>query len=473
MQRVMRVALAALIVVAWMPAAANSTTAIPGADAAATARLEPAPVTPLPGFDKVAPELWPATAEGKLTSLLVVLAEQADVGAAAALKTRPAKARYVYDTLRATALRSQAPLRAWLDGQAVSYQPHYLVNMLALSADRRLLLALAARPDVARLEANPTLQGVEPLPASPTRSAPGEPATVEWGVEFVGAPDVWQRYGLRGEGIVVGSQDTGVDWSHPALRSHYRGWDNEGVNHAYNWHDAIGPTAGCPDPTTPCDPHGHGTHTVGTMVGDDGAGSQIGVAPGATWIGCRNMDDGGAGTPSSYTACFEFLLAPYPFGGDPLTDGQPDLGADIVNNSWGCPPEEGCGLGTLQQVVENVRAAGTLVVAAAGNNGYACGSVIHPIATYDASFSVGAVTSTGALASFSSRGPVTVDGSNRLKPDLAGTARSAVAAWLASPSHRRSLLNGRFRDIGVGLSAPVSFEGAPSAVWTVDLGRRR
>jgi subtilisin family serine protease len=141
------------------------------------------------------------------------------------------------------------------------------------------------------------------------------------------------------------------------------------------------------------------------------------MAPKARWIGCRNMRQG-VGTPASYTACFEFFLAPYPQGGDPFSEGRPDLAPHIINNSWACPPSEGCDPDTLQQVVEVTRAAGQLVVASAGNKGSGCESVVDPIAIYDASFSVGAHNATGSIAPFSSRGPVTIDGSGRLKPDI-------------------------------------------------------
>ena len=74
-----------------------------------------------------------------------------------------------------------------------------------------------------------------------------------------------------------------------------------------------------------------------TLV-NEGA-NQIGVAPGAQWIGCRNMDQGW-GTPATYMECFEFFLAPYPIGQTPA-EGEPALAPDVINNSWGCPPREG------------------------------------------------------------------------------------------------------------------------------------
>ena len=157
--------------------------------------------------------------------------------------------------------------------------------------------------------------------------------------------------GIRGQGVVVGSQDTGVDWDHPALRSAYRGWNSQTqtASHAYNWFDAFGRNSTdvniyrcSPDAQVPCDDGSHGTHTVGTMVGDASAegGAVLGMAPGAEWIGCRNMR-GGVGTPGSYTTCFEWFMAPYPQGGNPLTDGKPELAPGIINNSWGCPPRKG------------------------------------------------------------------------------------------------------------------------------------
>ena len=386
-----------------------------------------------PGYaqpSKIAPELWTATADGQPASFLVVLAEQADLGAARAMADPAGRRQWVYDALRQTALRSQKSLRDWLDRQGIPYTTHYLVNMLAVEGDRALLLTLARRGDVAMLAPNPSVAGVPPLNDLDLQQRVADsPSGVEWGVSFVHAPEVWTTYGVRGEGIVVGVQDTGVAWDHPALGSSYRGWDGNTVDHSFNWHSAVGVTPACPDATSPCDPYGHGTHVTGTITGDDGAGNQIGVAPGAAWIGCRNMDDQGRGTPSTYTECFEFFLAPWPPGGDPQLDGDPTLGAHIVNNSWNCPPSEGCGHFTLQPVVEAVRAAGMMVVASAGNNGSACGSALHPIGTYDASYSVGAVSASGAIAPFSSRGPVTFNGTGIAKPDISAPGVSVRSAY--------------------------------------------
>ena len=160
---------------------------------------------------------------------------------------------------------------------------------------------------------------------------------------------------------------------------------------------------------------GHGTFTVSEMVGDDGQGNQIGVAPGAKWIACRNMDAGGNGTPARYTECFQFLIAPYPINGG---QGDPSKAPDSINNSWTCPPSEGCSTHTLQSIVDAVRAAGIYPVMAASNYGPQLLHDHEPPAIYASSIDVGALDSGNNIASFSSRGPVIADGSHRTKPDL-------------------------------------------------------
>jgi subtilisin family serine protease len=122
---------------------------------------------------------------------------------------------------------------------------------------------------------------------------------------------------IHGAGIVVASADTGVRWTHNALKPHYRGWDGTNADHDYNWHDSIHDSVGNPcgnDSPFPCDDLAHGSHTTGTMIGDDGTGNQIGMAPGAKWIGCRNMD-ANAGTPARYIECMQWFLAPTRIGG--------------------------------------------------------------------------------------------------------------------------------------------------------------
>lgn len=377
--------------------------------------------------------LLAATAAGSPAEFLIVLDEQADLDAATLVLEKSARGRLVYETLTAVAARSQAPLRALLDARGVAYRPYWVHNMIWARGDRELIQTLAARPDVAHVYANTWQRAQLPVRSQPP---PDErDGTIEWNIELVNAPAVWAQ-GFTGQGAVIGGQDTGYDWQHPALKQQYRGWNGTTADHDYNWHDAIhqeDPADGSPNPCgldapAPCDDSGHGTHTMGTMVGETND-MRIGMAPGAQWIGCRNMESNW-GSPVTYAECYEWFIAPYPIDGDSFTDGNPAKAPHVINNSWSCPEIEGCTtLDILRDVVEAVTAAGIVTVHSAANSGPSCGSIDTPPAVYDASFTVGATTSYDDIATFSSRGPVTADGSGRLKPDIVAPGQSVLSSY--------------------------------------------
>ncbi len=349
------------------------------------------------------------------TEFLVMLREQGDLRGASALSSEVAKGAFVMDALRSTAERSQRPLLDFLAERGAAHRSFWVANMVWVRGSLSLVEELAARSDVFHIYANPSVRFDGPVASGPAPDAPASPDALEWGVMAVRAPQVW-ALGYTGQGVVVGGQDTGYDWTHLAIKNKYRGWNGATGDHNYNWHDSIhsgGGVCGADSPE-PCDDHSHGTHTMGTMVGASGS-NQIGVAIGAKWIGCRNMDEG-VGTPTTYSECFQWFIAPTDLAGQ---NPDPAKAPHVINNSWGCPPSEGCTDPTvLQTVVENTRAAGIEVVVSAGNAGSGCASVQDPPAIYDASFSVGATDIDELIADFSSRGPVTVDGSNRMKPDV-------------------------------------------------------
>src|SRR6266508_3471503 len=209
---------------------------------------------------KISAPVLGATANGDVSSFLVILRSQADVSGAAFLGTKIAKGRYVYSTLRAHADRTQAPIKAMLDRMGATYRSHYLENLLVVSGNRALVDALAARSDVALIEPNLLVRSAN-LPAAPD--------AIEWGVKKIRAPQVWMT-GDGGQGIVLGNIDTGQQWDHPALKEHYRGWNGTSADHNYNWYDEINPAD-----RAPVDEHGHGTHTAGIMVGWDGGSNHI------------------------------------------------------------------------------------------------------------------------------------------------------------------------------------------------------
>src|SRR5450432_3655157 len=368
---------------------------------------------------KIAPEVLADTANGNNASVVILLAEQADVSAAYEIKDQDARGWFVYNTLTQHAARTQAGLQAFLTARGASYQSFWAANMIVATADRSLVETLAARADVARIDSNKPARWIEDPEIANfevTHRSPNVLDTVEWGVMNVNAPAVWAM-GFTGQGMVVGDLDTGQRWTHIALKPKYRGWNGTVADHNFNWHDAIHSGGGnCGANTVaPCDDNGHGTHTAGTTVGDDGAGNQVGVAPGAKWIGCRNMDQG-AGTPATYTECFQFMIAPTDLAGN---NANPALRPHVLNNSWTCPASEGCVTrAELETIVNNTQAAGIFVEASAGNSGSGCSSVSDAPAIYSASFSTGAIDSTNTLASFSSRGPSTYYSPNLLKPNV-------------------------------------------------------
>ncbi len=371
------------------------------------------PASATPWQAKVDPWVLQTAAAGQ-TEFLVYLTTQADLSAAKALPTKLEKGRYVYQALTSTAERTQGALIATLNSLGVEYRSYWIANMLWVKAGLSTIQSLAERADVAHLYANPAVKLDAPIIDA---SASSQPNTIEWNIIKVRAPEVW-ALGFTGQGVVIGGQDTGYQWDHPALKNQSRGWNGSVADHDYNWHDSIhdDPYNLCgSDSPFPCDDYGHGTHTMGTMVGDDGGSNQIGMAPGARWIGCRNMDSG-VGTPLTYTECYEWFVAPTRIDG---SDANPDMAPDVINNSWGCPTSEGCNPDSLLIPVQNLVLAGIVTAHSAGNDGYyGCGTVNTPGAIYEESFTVGATDSGDQIAGFSSLGPVTVDGSGRPKPDI-------------------------------------------------------
>ena len=384
--------------------------------------------------DKIAPWVMEHTANGQQAEFFVVLADQADLSQAATLHTKTAKGRYVYNTLLNNSQTTQGPIQQWLRERGLEFRSFYIVNAILVKGSREVAETLAGRPDVARIEGNPRIQNNLPQPSVvDTPSQFQRPNLIEPGISFTHAPQVW-ALGDTGQNIVVASADTGVRWTHNALKPHYRGWDGATADHDYNWHDSIHDGAANPcglDSPFPCDDSAHGSHTTGTMIGDDGMGNQIGMAPGAKWIGCRNMNQG-VGTPARYIECMEWFLAPTPIGGG---QGDPTKAPDITNNSWHCPASEGCSADTLQAAVEAQAAAGIMMVVAAQNSGPNCSTVQNPPGIYEAAYSIGAlVTGTDTIASFSSRGPVIADNSNRIKPDISAPGTGTRSSTNTSDS---------------------------------------
>lgn len=345
----------------------------------------------------------------KETTDTMKVAEEAKVSAQkanlSAMNQEHAQRSAVISALKQTALESQQNVLDYLEeaeqnGQAEDVQPYFIVNGIAVTATKEVAEKVASFQEVEKILPNEKRELIRTVDIE--EAPQNETASVEWSIERIGAPAVWDM-GVDGQGAVVASIDTGVDWQHPALRDKYRGYDpaTGEVDHTYSFFDPVNGR------DVPYDDDGHGTHVTGTMVGSEPDGSnQVGVAPGAKWISVQAFTPLGA-YDRDLLAAAEWILAP---GGD-VTKAP-----DVVNNSWGGGP----GLNEwYRDAVTAWRASDIFPAFAAGNttlsNPGGPGSVAVP-ANYPESFAVGATNSNDERATFSLLGPSPYD---EIKPDIA------------------------------------------------------
>jgi subtilisin family serine protease len=327
-------------------------------------------------------------------------------------------------SLQLQASAAQAGVMAWLQQPAVAPQidglrAYWIINGFAVRATAGVINDLAARPDVASVRLDGWVEATQNLPPADPQDLQTLPAPIQqrmqtdppqppafpfmreplmgpdaaeapqasataWGISLIRADQVWDSLSVTGEGVVVANIDSGVDWQHPALQARYRGFAGGPVaDHFHNWYDATDEGA-----IYPSDPFGHGTHVMGTMVGQNG----VGVAPGARWMAVKGLNSDGAGQYSWLHSAFQFVLAP---GGDPR------YAPDILNNSWGSAngfDDE------FKEDLAALRAAGIFAVFSNGNRGPGAGTVSTP-AGLPSAVAVGASDADDDIAYFSSRGP--------------------------------------------------------------------
>ncbi len=373
---------------------------------------------------------------------LVELPNSADLSPADRIADKTLKGAFVMQTLKAQAAATQGPVLALLAQRGLDARAFWISNAIHVrGGDAADLAALAALPAVSFVHGvaapdfsrSPRNSGGGAVTAEARMLDPASGFLVEPGLQLTRAPEVWAQ-GVEGQGVVVGDHDIGVEWTHPSLKRQYRGYDaaSDSAEHAYHWRNAFGADDPyCPE-VEPCDSNSHGTHTTGTMVGEDLAMNlRIGMAPQAQWMGCRSLLDPivGLGTLPTYIDCMEWFIAPYPAGAPEAAD--PAMAPDVVNNSWGCA--EACPPGILQAADEATKAAGIVQVGSAGNEGEGellCSTIVFPLAIYETTFTVGASTFEDTMAGFSSRGPVLSDLSQRLKPNVVAPGVNVNSAEL-------------------------------------------
>lgn len=373
-----------------------------------------APATAAPpsaGSNKIEASIASVLDTGSTTDFFVEFARQADLSAASEIQDWTQRGEAVVAALQSTANASQSDARKLLAASGAQYTSYWVANtILVTGGTEELANSLAALGDVSAVRA-PRVYSL-PAPSQGTPEATVD--AVEWGIAAINADDVWAPYG-RGEGIVVANIDTGVDYDHPALVGKYRGNLGGGsFDHNYSWFD---PSRVCGNPSlVPCDNNNHGTHTMGTMVGDDGTGNQIGVAPGARWIAAKGCESNSC-SQAALLGSGQWVLAPTDLAG---ANPRADLRPHIVNNSWG----GGGGNSWYLATVNAWRASGIFPSFSNGNSGPSCSTSGSP-GDYAASYSSGAFDVNGAIASFSSRGAA----GSEVKPNLAApgvNVRSAI-----------------------------------------------
>ena len=308
--------------------------------------------------------------------VIITLSEKADLGLIRDWDKHPRRTKII-KALKDKADATQLPLKVFLGNRsAKKIISLWIINGIAASVPAWTISELAVFPGVESVAPDYITQAP---PVTPEAAA-----APEWNLTAVKAPDLWNS-GFIGTGVVVANMDTGVDYLHPDLNIKWRGGTN-------SWYDPNGE-----HPNTPYDADGHGTGTMGIMVGGNAGGTSIGVAPGAQWIAVKIFNDAGDATDSAVHQGFQWLLDP---DGNPATNDAPD----VVNNSWGFYLNAGQCIPEFQQDIQALKSAGIAVVFAAGNSGPDPSTSESP-ANNPGSFSVGAVDNNSTIAWFSSRGP--------------------------------------------------------------------
>ncbi|GII94980.1 carboxypeptidase regulatory-like domain-containing protein [Sinosporangium siamense] len=407
-------------------------TILTGSAVAFTILLPPgtANAVPPPGPQKIDQALLADLSKGGKTRFLVRMKGGADLGAARNTATKAGKGARVYQAKTAAAASSQAKLRSLLSGRKADFTPLWIVNAVRVAGDAGLAGEIAKLPEVERIEPDSVLE-------KPRGRTAGRPATtqaqvngVEWNIDRIGAPQVWSEFGTRGEGVVVGSISSLVQFDHPAVAAQYRGKKADGsVDHNYNRVDfgECGNT-NSPVPSRCTNVTSLGTPHMGVMVGGT-ATDQIGVAPGAKWINAAGCEGTYCYT-STLLEAGQWMLAPTDLQG---RNPRPDLAPDIVSNSWGLPaghrPGGGPGYNRFyKEIVDAWVAAGIFPALDIGLNSrdYECGSSYSP-GQYTGGYAAGAFGPDNVVPPAVGRGPGE-DGA--AKPDIAAPGVGVRSAQL-------------------------------------------
>ena len=347
----------------------------------------------------VDPGLAAAVAAGQEATFFVVLDSRPDLSGATRQRGKARKVA-AYQALRAEANRDQISLTRDLDQAKIGYESYWIANAVKVTGGRDLVERLAARPDVAALRQEQRYAIDTVAMGAVTTTETADP---DWGVKDIGADQVWSQYGDRGEGIVVANIDIGR-----AVRPPRPGRTTTGATSATapSTTTTTGSTrpASCPDRGTPCDNNGHGTHTMGTMVGDDGRQS-VGVAPGAKWIAAKGCETNSC-SDASLLASGQWMLAPTDLNGqNPRPDLRPGHRQQLLGRRRHRPATRTSSRPGSRPASSRCSPTATPATVLFDHRGARCPG---PDRTGSAR-----TTSTTAIACFSGLGPSLVDGSDQ------------------------------------------------------------
>ena len=395
----------------------------------------------------------------EMISITIILKSQADVQKlqqiAAKATDRKTKRETVVNELKSFSKHTQSDIMSILDAESKSgnvddVRCHWLVNAISCNASSDIIYRIARHADVEVIaydEMKYLLWDEEVKAVESTRG-------MTQNITHVKADEVW-NLGYTGQGVTVAVIDTGVNFNHIDLADHLWDGGDEYPNHGYNTlensHDVS-------------DGFGHGTHCAGVVCGDGTSGTQTGIAPNATLMCIKVMDDTGYGNATSISAGMEFAI---------------EHGADVLNMSLGIPFASSAVREMLRGACVNALECGIAAAVAVGNDGQLQISFpvpnnvrvpggcpppwIHPDQESNAGglsccIAVGAVDFNNVRAAFSSYGPFTWQetayadypynpGMGLIRPDISAPGVGIVSA---SPNNN----NGHVTMEGTSQAAP-------------------
>ena len=390
-------------------------------------------------------QLLDTLATNGTANFFVKMTGEADLSAAYQITDWSARGWYVYNTLLEFAQVSQKPVVEYAQKHGLDFTSMLTTNAVYIrGGNLQAVQEISALAGVELIRTERFYQIPDPSLLPEFGPAPAPEAVTDWGITDTKADQVWSL-GVTGTGIKVANIDTGVQWNHPALVNQFA---CPGTPTDPNcWRD---PANIC-GAGGACDNNGHGTHTMGTMVGknDPALTYIVGMAPGSTWIACKGCESNSC-SEGSLNTCADWIVAP---------NGNPDNRPDVVNNSWG----GGGGDNWYLAKVNAWRAAGIFPAFSAGNSGSGCSTMGSP-GDYQESFASAAHANGRVIASFSSRGASAFGHTPYTKPNISAPGVSVCSSvptnsWNCGYS-------------GTSMASPHS-AGAVALIWSACPAYRR